>query len=225
MTARLWFLHDSPLLPHDHIDYLRKMKDKGYSPKVVYDIGASVLHWTNQAKYFWPDATYYLFEAMDEVKPIYDYHGHDYELGVFSDVSGKEVNFFQNIDHPGGNSYYRENPEYSNGANVLFTDDHIVKKITKTVDEVAEQRGFMLPDLIKIDVQGCELDIMKGMKKCLDNATDLIVEMQRVEYNKGAPMVDQTMQYILDQGFVLVGYKFSNSGPEAPDSDYHFKRV
>ena len=224
MIERLWELHNVALLPQDHVDYLWKLKSNGTDPKVIYDIGACVLHWTNRAKEVWPSSKYYLFEAMNEVAEIYDYHGHEYELGAFSDVSGKEIDFFQNTYHPGGNSYYRENPQFSNGASVLFTDDHKVKKITKSIDEVVEARGFMLPDLIKIDVQGCELDIMKGMKKCLDNATDLIVEMQRVEYNKGAPLVSETMQYIIEQGFELVGNRFSNSRPEAPDSDYHFTR-
>lgn len=224
MNNRLWQLHNQPLLPQDHVNYLHKMKQMGREPKVIYDIGSCVLHWTNRAKEVWPDAKFYLFEAMDEVAEIYDYFEYDYELGAFSDIDGKNIDFFQNTYHPGGNSYYRENPEYSDGASILFTDNHIVKKISKTIDTVVENRGFMLPDLIKMDVQGCELDIMKGMEKCLENASDLIVEMQKVEYNKGAPMVNETMDYVISKGFNLKGYRFSNSRQEAPDSDYHFTK-
>lgn len=222
MTPRLWWLHDQALLPLDHVQYLNKIKDR--NPKVIYDIGACVLHWTNRAKEVWPDSKFYLFEAMDEVAELYDHVGYEYELGAFSDKSGKVIDFYQNTDHPGGNSYYRENPDFSDGANVLFTENHKVQKITKTIDEVVKSRGFQLPDLVKIDVQGCELDILKGMPECLAHASDLIVEMQQVQYNKGAPLVNETMEWILDNGFALVGYRFSNSRPEAPDSDYHFVR-
>lgn len=223
MTPRLWWLHDQALLPEDHVRYLHSIKDR--NPKVIYDIGSCVLHWANRAKEVWPNAKYYLFEAMDEVAELYTKFGYEYELGAYSDVSGKTIEFFQNTDHPGGNSYYRENPDYSDGANVLFTDSNKVTKVTKTIDDVVKQRGFMLPDMIKIDVQGCELDILKGMPNCLNNASDLIVEMQSVPYNKGAPLVNETMEWILDNGFQLVGYKFSNSRPEAPDSDYHFIKI
>lgn len=222
MIERLWELHNQALLPYDHVNYLWKMKSNGSDPKVIYDIGSCVLHWTKRAEEVWPDAKFYLFEAMDEVAEIYDHFGYEYELGAFSDVSGKNIEFFQNTYHPGGNSYYRENPKFSDGASTLFTDNHIVNKVSKTIDEVVTKKGFILPDLIKMDVQGCELDIMKGMEKCLDHAHELIVEMQNVEYNKGAPMVGETMDYIISKGFNLKGYRFSNSRPEAPDSDYHF---
>lgn len=218
---RLQQLHDAPLLPQDHVNYLHKIKD--IQPKVIYDIGACVLHWTNVAKTVWPNAKFYVFEAMDEAEFLYKESKNvdGYALGAFSDVAGKEIDFFQNSYHPGGNSYYRENPLFSDAANVLYSDDHIIKKITRTIDDV----NFELPDLIKIDVQGCELDIMKGMPKCMDHATDLIVEMQQVQYNKGAPMVGETMRYIMDCGFELVGNRFSNIQPDAPDSDYHFKKI
>lgn len=221
IEKRLKELHDTSMLPKDHVNYLYKIKD--VKPKVVYDIGACVLHWTNVAKKVWPDARFYAFEAMNEVEFLYQESENidGYALSVFSDTVGKDIEFFQNLYHPSGNSYYRENPLFSDAANVLYSDDHIVRTVTETIDSV----NFELPDLIKIDVQGCELDIMKGMPVCMNHASDLIVEMQQVQYNKGAPMVGDTMRYILDSGFELVGNKFSNTHPEAPDSDYHFTRI
>lgn len=225
IEKRLKALHDTPMLPQDHIDYLYKIQD--IKPKVVYDIGACVLHWTNVAKNVWPDARFYVFEAMNEAEFLYKESENvdGYAISAFSDVAGKEIDFFQNSYHPGGNSYYRENPLFSDAANILYSDDHIVKKITETIDNVVVEGKFELPDLIKIDVQGCELDIMKGMPKCMDHASDLIVEMQHVQYNKGAPMMGTTMRYIMDCGFDLVGNRFSNTQPDAPDSEYHFRKV
>ncbi len=52
---------------YQHLHYLKYVQ--GFEPKVIYDIGASFLHWTSQAKVFWPDATYVLFEA----DPIFEY--------------------------------------------------------------------------------------------------------------------------------------------------------
>ena len=36
-------------IPHAHLE-------SGFEPAVIYDIGACVLHWTQEAKKLWPDA-------------------------------------------------------------------------------------------------------------------------------------------------------------------------
>ena len=55
-------LNDS--LPVNHFNYLKKLKESGFEPKVIYDIGSCVLHWTNKAKQLWPNAKYILFDAF-----------------------------------------------------------------------------------------------------------------------------------------------------------------
>lgn len=216
MNERLLELWQQDLLPQDHVDYLMKLDCE---PKVIYDIGACVLHWSRWANKRWPNSRIILFEAMEEVEFLYQRVGLPYEIGVFSD-SIKEVDFYQNTYHPGGNSYYQENEEINPDASLLF--NHSIKKITNTIDQFVGK--YSLPDLIKIDVQGAELDILKGMPKCLANCKDILIEMQKVQYNKGAPLFAETTEFLLDQGFALIS-KFSNSRPESPDSDYHFRRL
>ena len=47
---------------------LRGLKERGYFPKVVYDIGAADGTWTREALGYWPDATYVCFEPLEERK-------------------------------------------------------------------------------------------------------------------------------------------------------------
>lgn len=218
---RIRELWSQDLLPLDHQEYLSKMFCK---PKVVFDIGSCVLHWTRHAERIWPNSQIFLFEAMREVEFLYKEKNYRYEIGVFSNVDDIDVVFYNNPIHPGGNSYYRENEEFSPDAAFLFTEQQAEARKTITIDTAMFKNGFPLPNLIKIDVQGCELDILKGMPVALDHCTDLIVEMQQVPYNKGAPLVDETTDYILSKGFKLIS-KFSNSREGAPDSDYHFRKV
>jgi FkbM family methyltransferase len=161
--------------PTDHIAYLKRLKAEGFDPKVIYDIGSCVLHWTKAAKELWPDATFVLFDAFAEAEFLYD--GYDYHIGALSDEE-REVNFYQNEYHPGGNSYYREigspTPDY------YFPKNNSIRKLTTTLDKVVKERGFPLPDFIKIDVQGCEMDILKGGVETVKHATRLIVELQHM---------------------------------------------
>lgn len=221
--GRLLELSNTRLLPVTHVNYLANMKNSGSEPKVVYDIGACVLHWTREAVNVWPGAKYFAFEAMEESAQIFQHFNVPYAIGVLSDEDGKELEFWQNTEHPGGNSYYKENEEINPNTVNYFDDTKIRKVKALTLDTVVEQKGFPLPDLIKMDVQGAEFDILKGASKCLENARDVILELQKVEYNKGAPLRDEVIQFMNSKGFVM-----KNEGPfcdNGPDGDYHFTRV
>ena len=201
------------LIPGEHINFVKSLNTK---PRIVYDIGSCVLHWTNMAKDIFTDSQFVLFEAMDEVEFLYK--GYNYNLGVLSDSDNKEIDFYQNLEFPGGNSYYQEigHPD----SEKLFKLP--VKKTAMTLSTVVKTRNFPLPDLVKIDVQGCELDILKGGMDVINNAEYLIVELQNTQYNKNAPLANETITFLNNNGWILVGDgPFCDNGP---DGDYCFKR-
>ena len=201
-------------LPPNHFNYLKSLKDSGFEPKVIYDIGSCVLHWTNKAKELWPNATFILFDAFREAEFLYS--NYDYHIGVLCDQDNRELRFYKNINLPGGNSYYRE-VGCENGK--YFPVDNFVIETGMTLDTIVKTRGFPLPDLIKIDVQGAEKDIISGGKNVLSNATHLICEMQHTNYNDGAPKVTETLPYIESLGWKCIAPMLQNNGP---DADYGF---
>jgi FkbM family methyltransferase len=213
-------LRDPYPFPPDHIEYLNKLKNEGIDPLVIYDIGACVLHWTDRVRKIWPNAKVIAFEAADVHEFLYQETGIQYHIGVLSDESGKEVNFYQNDEAPGGNSYYRENAEIQPAAATLYSDRYLRKLRTITLDAVANLKQFPPPDLIKMDVQGAELDVLKGAQETIKTAKHIILELQIVEYNKGAPLKDTVIAYMDSIGYDCLGL-FSNNGP---DGDYHFVR-
>jgi FkbM family methyltransferase len=217
---RLRELGSQRLIPRDHVDYLAKLKNEGFEPKVIYDIGACVLHWTNEAQRIWDRTEYVVFEAMDSSEFLFKERNLKYHMGVLSDVSGKEVNFYQNDVHPGGNSYYKENEEINPETVNYFNESHRRRLKTVTLDAVRRLKNFPSPDMIKMDVQGAELDVLKGAVETLSTVKHIILELQIVEYNKGAPLKDVVIAYMDTQGFDCMGI-FSNNGP---DGDYHFVR-
>lgn len=220
---RLKALSEQDLLPRHHKAYLEVMKGWGKKPKVVYDIGACVLHWTNSAKTVWPDAEYIAFEAMDYCEFLYTESKMRYHMGVLTDVNGKKVTFYQNAEHPGGNSYYKENPAVNPEAPLYFNESHKVEKVGRTLDSVIAEKHLPLPDLIKMDVQGAELDILKGARRALSHCTDVILELQQVDYNEGAPKANEVIAFMESIGFTLKTPLFSKN--RDIDGDYHFERV
>lgn len=198
----------------DHVRQLQRLKDRGFEPKVVYDIGACVLHWTRNAKRVFPDAKYVLFDAWEPAEELYaDY---DYHIGVLSDRE-RDVTFYQNDDIPYGNSYYREI-----GTRVFPESTGRVKH-AKPLDEIVKERGFPFPDLIKIDVQGAERDVLEGGMETLKKAKYLIIEMQHTEYNEGAPQYEETGQWLESLGWKCIAWRFASGNQHNIDADYLFE--
>lgn len=221
--GRLMELSNQRLLPSKHVDYLHKIKrEMSRDPKVVYDIGACVLHWTREAVNVWPGAMYFAFEAMEESAPVFEHYKVPYYCGVLSSEDDKELTFYANTTHPGGNSYYKENPKINENADSHFGPETARLVTAMSLDTVVQRSGFPLPDMIKMDVQGAELDILKGASVCLANCTDVILELQKVEYNEGAPLRDEVILYMGLMGFYLKEGPFCDNGP---DGDYHFTRA
>ncbi len=73
-----------------------------------------------------------------------------------------------------------------------------------------------------MDIQGCELNALKGATQCLKCCSYLILELQEVEYNEGAPQKDAVIDYLKSIGYILFCEKFSKN---IADADYAFVNV
>ena len=197
-------------LPKDHFNYLKKLKKEGFEPKVIYDIGSCVLDWYNHAKILWPDAHYVLFDANEKVEFLYKDLPVQYYIGLLSSDK-KQLEYYYNDYQPGGNSHYKETTE---------TKFSVIMKESNTLEEICLKNGFPKPDLIKMDVQGSEKDIIKGSVNLIKECKHLIIEVQKIEYNEGAPKDIEVLPYIESLGFECVAPLFCNNGP---DGDYGFK--
>jgi FkbM family methyltransferase len=111
---------------------------------------------------------------------------------------------------PGYSGFYEPNlgfvrsfaPEIQDSMEVLKT----VRINATTLDAVAKAEQLR-PDCLKIDVQGAELDILRGGTSVL--ATTKMVELE-VEFNpqyRGQPLFADIDQFMRQQGFVLLGLR------------------
>lgn len=199
-----------------HAIQLNQLKNRGFTPKVIYDIGAAFLHWTKWAKMIFPDSDYYYFDAWQPLANNYSKNNiNTYHIGVLGDVDGKEVEFYERNDIPWGNSYYKERTK---------TFKHVVPVIRKmmTLDTLVKEYKWPTPDLVKIDVQGAEMDIIKGALNTFKNTKYLIVELQHENYNEGAPKFDETGPWLEHLGWKCIAWRFASGSAFSVDADYLF---
>jgi FkbM family methyltransferase len=214
----LLYISSLDLMPPKHRDILQEIS-VDFTPKVIYDIGAAALHWTKIVREIWKDVDIIVFDAIKHAKYLYEKEKVKYFIGVLSNEDDKIVKFYENFEQVGGNSYYKEIGHPN--SEILFPEDGYTEQKTRKISSVVKENNFSLPDIVKIDVQGCELDILKGGIDIINNAKYLIIELQHTEYNRGAPLAPITIKYLKENGWELLKERFVDNGP---DADYLFKR-
>jgi FkbM family methyltransferase len=211
------------MTPYEHIDYLYQMKfEQGINPDVIYDIGSNCLHWSKVAQMVWKNSKIYHIDGFEPFENLYKTKGVDYAIEVLSDRDHKTVTYYENFENHGGCSYYELNYEEFPYNVPAFKNDNYreVTRRTKTLDRLIRERGWKTPGLIKMDVQGCELDIIKGAVNTIKYCPNIILELQNKEYMKGAPMRDEVITYMKFIGYELISHFTQNSSDA--DGDYHF---
>lgn len=171
---------------------LKQMQADGVAIDVIYDIGARHGEWAKWLKKKLKTSEFFLFEANEGCAPMLEASGFKYFIGVLSS-SVAEVDFYEAGGT--GDSYYKENtPRYEA---VVAT-----KKTTSTLDSVVLERQLPRADLIKIDTQGSELDILHGGMNALHGCSLVYLECPTLSYNRGAPNVQDYIDFLDGYGFV-----------------------
>jgi FkbM family methyltransferase len=137
---------------------------------------------------------------MVEANPKCESHlqniGVKYEMVALSDYNGVANLYIENNDDIGtGASLYKENTNwYSEGKKQTVT--------TKRLDDCNYFNGAPI-DLIKMDVQGSELDVVKGGLNTIKNATFVMMETSLLQYNQGAPLIDSVVERMISLDFCM----------------------
>ena len=166
----------------------------------VLDIGAHKGKWTQKFKEHYPNVKALMIEANEDHIEELTRTGSYITALVGKD--NEEVNYYRCEDKNNnqGNGIYKEN------TNVPFKS---TKLRTVTLDSLLPGQKF---DLIKMDVQGAELDIIQGSPGFIHNAKYLWLELQPHNYNIGAPSAGKVIGYLHQIGFEIITMDEVNTG-------------
>jgi len=74
----------------------------------------------------------------------------------------------------------------------------------RTLDDVADEAGIAAVDYLKIDIEGAELEVLKGGPQLAATAKVMKIECAFVEQRIGQPLAAEVIAYLASQGFDLI---------------------
>lgn len=149
------------------------LKQFGFAPKHILDVGANHGCWTRDAIKFFPNARYTLVEPQDRLKTdIQDLLDAGYKIQwVNAGASDREGTLRFTIASRDSGSTFALTEEEARAAGL----EQITVPV-KTVNEIAASTGGDLPELVKIDAEGLDLKVIAGAGELLGKTDIFLVE-------------------------------------------------
>jgi len=160
---------------------------------VIYDIGAHKGRWTKWHKKILKNKRFILFEANEIHRKKLEKISSEVFIQVLSDEN-KQLKFFRKGGT--GDSIYLENTDHYRDSFELVS--------AKSIDTLIIEKNLPLPDFIKLDVQGAELDILKGAKTAISSCNVILMECPIVQYNLGAPKFEEYLNFTKEIDFLPI---------------------
>jgi len=177
---------------------IQNLKTLGYYPAVIIDVGAYVGNWTREVVRIFPNSQFLMIEAQsskeNELKKIISDFGQtsiDYQISLVGSVNDDNVSFYEMET---GSSVYREKTSYPREEKFLSMC---------TLDSLVQSRNYIGSIFLKLDVQGYELEVLKGCRSLISRVDFILLEVSLIEYNEGAPLMGEVIPKMSELGFVV----------------------
>lgn len=180
--------------------HLTHLRTAGVTVQTAADVGAYEGEFTRDLLRVWPEARVLAVEPQAKKAHYFKLLGQQFPSLVYSPTllgaASAEATFYE-MDTPSGStgsSVYPEESSFSRTPRVMTQ---------ARLADVAFGHSFAHFDLVKLDVQGAELDVLRGLGGLLPLTRVLLLELSTVPYNRGAPLLHETLGWLAEQGFLL----------------------
>lgn len=172
---------------------LENLKKKNFNPAVVIDIGAYEGFWASDVLEVYPGAKILMVEAQQsKEKMLLDFKkkhpAADFAIALLSSKAGEE-------------KYFRDCETASRIIDEEETNKDAYTIKTETLDALLTSKNFPLPDFLKLDVQGHELEVLRGAEKALAHSQICLLEVSLLNLGGNPPLFAEVIAFMDQRNF------------------------
>jgi FkbM family methyltransferase len=174
---------------------LQRMRDLGVAPRTIFDVGVAT--GTKGLYGVFPDVRYVLVEPLTESRPFMDELVAEYPGSIAVQAAAGRAP---------GQAEFVVDPSLSGSSFLLkpkFGEIRTVEVVT--IDGLVAEHALEGPFILKLDVQGYELEVLAGAVETLKRTEAVITEASLWADKKRAGMTRliDLMNWFNEHGFVL----------------------
>ncbi len=180
--------------------FLEDIRARGFSPRGIIDVGANRGDWTRMALSVFPDVRVVMIEPQQEMQHIlHQLCSQNSRLEFVRAGAGKEDGqLLQTIwDDLAGSSFLPEPSEQK-----LRAGKQRMTPIV-TIDSILRERDTFFPDLVKLDIQGFELEALKGARSLFGRTEVFILETSLYEFMPRMPITADCINFMAANGYTF----------------------
>jgi FkbM family methyltransferase len=185
---------------------LQTLREYGFVPTSVLDIGASNGVWSGTCAMIFPEADYFLVEPQQyprEYAPVPGIKRH----WIRQAVGAKEETVELIVPARGKQSRFNAHVLPRRPGSLPRPTLEQIPVPQTTVDRLLETGVILPPQLVKVDVQGYELEVLRGGTRLWETAKVFFVETSIYRYWDKAPLLADVVAFFAERGFHV--YDFS----------------
>jgi len=183
------------------LERLGNLKRIGFEPSVIFDCGASVGYWSWEVGKLYPGAKIVAVEPNPKVtpktrellmkmavQPVIE------ECAIGAEDGEAFLNVWDNEETKMSGSSLKEHVQGDPRDKVAVA--------LKTIDTISDEHGLR-PDLVKLDLQGYELEALKGAGEVLKSAEVFIIEFGCLQAYVERATPNDLMKLMYENGYCL----------------------
>ena len=181
---------------------LEKLVKDIRAPETIIDIGSNKGQFILLMEKLFPNKTVYSFEPIREMinkqKKFFEYKKNIifHNLALGSSITSKDFLITNRMD---SSSFLKIAQDNNESKNYLIKEKRNIK--VSTLDEILIDKKIARPIFIKMDVQGYELEVLKGSNNLLKIADYLLLEVSENEMYQNQPTEKIIIEYLKDLNF------------------------
>ncbi|GAP97598.1 FkbM family methyltransferase [Leptolyngbya sp. NIES-2104] len=182
---------------------LTRLQQSGLKPSWILDIGANNSQWSRIAKSVFREAHCFMIEPQSEMQSALEqfcqeFPGSQWILSGAGAEPGKlDLTVWDDL---AGSSFLPASEAELQQSGKQRTVEIV------TIDDLLNAGKLSIPEIVKLDIQGFELEALKGATQIFGRTEVLILEVSLFAFLPGQPVFEDVIRFMSDREYVVYDF-------------------